>query len=54
MKRFLRNICYVATGINVMILSLAVYLNDLNLLLLSGSSATLTLFGAMFAFSEDE
>ena len=30
------------------------HLNDLDLLLLSGSSATLTLFGAMFAFSEDE
>ncbi len=53
MKKLLRNICYVAFGINLAILGLSVYLADLNLLLLSGSSAVLTLFGATFVFSEE-
>ncbi len=53
MKKLIRHICYFAAGINVALLGLAVYLSDLNLLALSGSSATLTLFGAVFLFSED-
>jgi len=53
MKKILRNICYVAFGINLAILGLSVYLSDLNLLFLSGSSAVLTLFGATFILSED-
>ena len=53
MKKFLKNLCYTAFGVNLSLLGLAVYLSDLNLLFLSGSSAVLTLFGATFVFSED-
>jgi len=53
MKKFLRQVCFVATGVNFAVLGLAYYLSDLNLLALSGSSAVLTLFGAFFVFSED-
>ena len=53
MKKLIRHICYVATGINLALIGLAVHLSDLNLLALSGSSGLLTLFGATFIFSED-
>ena len=53
MKKIIRHVCYVATGVNIALIGLAVYLSDLNLLFLSGSSGVLTLFGAVFAFSEE-
>jgi len=54
MKALLRNICILATGINLPIIGLSVYLGDLNLFLLSAASATLTLTGALFVYSEDD
>jgi len=53
MKKIIRHICYLATGINISLMGIAIYLSDLNLLLLSGPSALLTLFGAIFVFSEE-
>ncbi len=53
MKRVLRNICLVATGINLPVIGLAVYLADLQLFLLSAASTILTLFGVLFLYAED-
>ena len=54
MKRTLRNICFVATGINLPIIGLGVYMKDPQLFLLGASSGVLTLFGALFVYAEDE
>ena len=53
MKKIIRHVCYVATGINIALLGLAIHLSDLNLLFMAGASALLTLFGAVFVFSEE-
>tara|TARA_Y100001938_G_scaffold150702_1_gene242931 strand:- start:1478 stop:1645 length:168 start_codon:yes stop_codon:yes gene_type:complete len=54
MKHALRNICFVATGINLPIIGLGVYMKDPQLFLLGASSGVLTLFGALFVYAEDE
>tara|TARA_R100000388_G_scaffold93664_1_gene78828 strand:+ start:1403 stop:1576 length:174 start_codon:yes stop_codon:yes gene_type:complete len=53
MKKILKNTFLVATGLNLAMMGLAIYLSDLELLLIAGPSAVLTLFGAVFVFSED-
>lgn len=53
MKKILKNIFLVATGLNLAMIGLAIHLSDLELLFVAGPSAVLTLFGAVFVFSED-
>jgi hypothetical protein len=54
MKRILRNICLVATGINLPIIGLGVYVGDSQLFLLGATSAMLTLFGALHVYGHTE
>ncbi len=53
MKKILKSICFLATGINITIMLLATILGNLDLLLLAGASGFLTLFGGLYMNTEE-